>query len=458
MSSVQLTALPYSPDSANWFALISQYRQPVWLDSGRPQSIYGRFDIISANPDLIITTSGMLTRVEDHLGNQVQVTEENPIQVLQSYQPAATTPRPETPFTGGFMGYFAYDLGRRFERLPQQAKADIAIPEMDVGRYLWAIVQDHEHKKAWLVQHPQANIDAELLQKIQFHDLKQNINFDENSFKINNFKESINVDSYLKNIDKIRHYIEAGDCYQVNFAQRFTAAYQGDPLAAYLELRQSVPSPFSAFYRTGHAHILSLSPERFIAVQDGKAETRPIKGTIARGKTPDEDQRNARWLQQSAKNKAENLMIVDLLRNDLSKHCDAVKVPALFSLQSFANVHHLVSIVEGQLRPGTHPLQVLQDGFPGGSITGAPKIRAMEIIEELEPTRRSVYCGSLGYISADGNMDTSIAIRTLVCADGKIHCWGGGGIVADSDPAEEYQESLTKVGLFMKTLEEKFSG
>lgn len=457
MPSAQLTALPYSPDSANWFALLSQYRQPVWLDSGRPQSIYGRFDIMSANPDLIITTSGMQTSVQDCFGNRLETTQENPIQVLQRYQPTATNSLSETPFTGGFMGYFAYDLGRRFERLPEQAEADIAIPDMDVGRYLWAIVQDHEQQKAWLVQHPQANIDVALLETIKFHDLKKNIKSEEKSFEISKFKENIKADAYTENIDKIRHYIAAGDCYQVNFTQRFTASYQGDPLTAYLSLRQSVPSPFSAFYRTAYASILSLSPERFVSVHEGKAETRPIKGTIARGKTPDEDRQNAEWLQQSAKNKAENLMIVDLLRNDLSKHCDAVKVPALFSLQSFANVHHLVSIVEGQLRPGTHPLQVLQDGFPGGSITGAPKIRAMEIIEELEPTRRSVYCGSLGYVSADGNMDTSIAIRTLVCADGKIHCWGGGGIVADSDPEEEYQESLTKVSLFMKTLEEQFS-
>jgi para-aminobenzoate synthetase component 1 len=202
--------------------------------------------------------------------------------------------------------------------------------------------------------------------------------------------------------------------------------------------------------------VLSLSPERFIQVRGSEVETKPIKGTIKRGITPEEDAANAQWLQNSQKNRAENVMIVDLLRNDLSKHCANVRVPKLCELQTFANVHHLVSTVTGELKANASAIDVLRDAFPGGSITGAPKIRAMEIIEELEPTRRSLYCGSLGYISADGQMDTSIAIRTLVCDGNKIHCWGGGGIIADSETDQEYRESIAKVKVLMDTLEREF--
>jgi para-aminobenzoate synthetase component 1 len=191
-------------------------------------------------------------------------------------------------------------------------------------------------------------------------------------------------------------------------------------------------------------------------VEQGLAETKPIKGTIARGTSAEEDADNANALLGSVKDRAENLMIVDLLRNDLSKTCDSVAVPKLFELQSFANVHHLVSTVTGRLKPGKNALDLLETCFPGGSITGAPKIRAMEIIEELEPVRRSLYCGSLGYISSCGNMDTNIAIRTLLRDGEQLHCWGGGGIVADSQSDNEYRESIAKVNLLMNTLETSF--
>jgi para-aminobenzoate synthetase component 1 len=232
--------------------------------------------------------------------------------------------------------------------------------------------------------------------------------------------------------------------------------YEGDPLGAYLKLRTNLPSPFSAFYEFDQGCILSISPERFIRVESRVAETKPIKGTIARGSTPIEDDAAARLLTGSLKDRAENLMIVDLLRNDLSRTCTNIRVPELFGLQSFANVHHLVSTIRGEVKPALNAIDVLAKSFPGGSITGAPKIRAMEIIEELESVGRSVYCGSLGYISACGNMDTSIAIRTLVCNQGKIYCWGGGGIVSDSQVEQEYAESITKVKLLMDTLESNF--
>jgi para-aminobenzoate synthetase component 1 len=328
-------------------------------------------------------------------------------------------------------------------------------------------VQDHRTQQAWLVINKAIagaynfleieQICSAVTQKTMFHDLKSNLKSDSKSFKINTFESNLKVAEYRLAIQKIQGYITAGDCYQVNFAQRFSANCQGDSFEAYLVLRDALPSPFSAYMELSEGAILSLSPERFIKLEQNEAETKPIKGTIARGKTPEEDAANAHMLQSSLKDRAENLMIVDLLRNDLSKTCMDIKVPELFSLQSFANVHHLVSTVTGTLKPTKTAVDLLASSFPGGSITGAPKIRAMEIIEELEPVRRSLYCGSLGYISACGNMDTSIAIRTLVRDKNNIHCWGGGGIVADSESDKEYQESIAKVKVLLDTLEQSFN-
>ena len=350
--------------------------------------------------------------------------------------------------------------------MPSLATADIDLPEMCVGIYPWAIVQDHQQQQAWLVQNHALGgaynfLEIEQLctkaaQNTLFHEPQQFLKSFNNPFKINGFERKVNVSDYAAAIAKIQAYIRAGDCYQVNYAQRFSATYSGDPLQAYLALRDALPSPFSAYMALEQGAILSLSPERFIQVRGDYVETKPIKGTIKRGATPDDDRANAQWLANSPKNRAENVMIVDLLRNDLSKHCVNVRVPRLCELQTFANVHHLVSTVSAQLKPGATALDVLRDSFPGGSITGAPKIRAMEIIEELEPSRRSLYCGSLGYVSADGQMDTNIAIRTLVCDGEQIHCWGGGGIVADSETEQEYKESIAKVKVLMDTLEELF--
>src|SRR5690606_34580421 len=238
-------------------------------------------------------------------------------------------------------------------------------------------------------------------------------NLHSNAFRLNRFKKNISAERYNSSVSKIKEYIYAGDCYQVNFAQRFSAQFTGDPLIAYLALRKKLPSPFSAYMQLDNASIVSLSPERFIHIKNCHVETKPIKGTIKRGSTLEEDEKNARWLQQSKKNRAENVMIVDLLRNDLSKHCVEVKVPLLCELQSLANVHHLDCTSTCTRSPDASTIEVISDRLPGGSITGAPKIRAMEINEEHEPTRRSVYCGSMGYISTDGQMDTNIAIRTV---------------------------------------------
>ncbi len=260
---------------------------------------------------------------------------------------------------------------------------------------------------------------------------------------------------YLQKLARIQEYILAGDVYQVNYAQQFSAPFEGAPIEAFPILYEASPSPCSAYLDTGHSQILSLSPERFLSVRHGAVETRPIKGTRRRGDTPEEDEAMRQELLHSAKDRAENLMIVDLLRNDLGRCCEIGSIEAhpLFALETFSNVHHLVSAVRGQLRPELTPLDLLLSAFPGGSITGAPKRRAMEIIRELEPVPRGAYCGSFFHWTPGNGFDSTIAIRTLECRDGVVDCKGGGGIVADSVPEEEYQESITKIRVFMEVLE-----
>ncbi|MFZ2405614.1 MAG: aminodeoxychorismate synthase component I, partial [Methylobacter sp.] len=254
--------------------------------------------------------------------------------------------------------------------------------------------------------------------------------------------------------DRIKHYLKEGDCYQVNLAQRFVAACEGDPWTAYQTLRKLNAAPFSCYLNLPEVQVLSSSPERFLKLTDGVVETKPIKGTRPRKPDYAEDQQQIKNLQASNKDRAENLMIVDLLRNDISKTCKSgsVKVPKLFDVESYATVHHLVSTVTGILAENQHALDLLKSCFPGGSITGAPKIRAMEIIEELEPNRRGVYCGAIGYIGFNGNMDTNIAIRTLVHSQNTIRFWAGGGIVNDSVVEEEYQESFDKAAAMLDLL------
>ncbi len=462
--------LIYQPESAHWFLRVRHLPYAIWLDSCHPGSPYGRFDIISAAPQCIFETYGEKTSIQFCDGKHEE-SRQDPFVLLKQYLPIDNQQTEELPFTGGGLGYFGYDLGRRLERMPIKSQQDINMPDMCLGIYPWAIIQDHHQHKAWLVineglsQNLNSRYNFSAIETLFLHS-SENTKRDalalfhadkKNIFKINKFGSNLNAENYYSSIAKIQEYILAGDCYQVNFAQRFSTEFDGDPFIAYLLLREALPSPFSGFMQLKNGTVLSLSPERFIQVSGTHVETKPIKGTIKRGATPIEDAANSLWLQQSVKNRAENVMIVDLLRNDLSKHCTNVQVPTLCELQTFANVHHLVSTVTAELRENTTAIDVLRDSFPGGSITGAPKIRAMEIIEELEPTRRSLYCGSLGYISTNGRMDTNIAIRTLVCDYNKMYCWGGGGIVADSEAEQEYRESIAKVKVLMDTLELNFS-
>ena len=454
MHRLTIQTIPYHANSEILFAAVRDLPDAVWLDSGKPQSAQGRFDIISACPDAIIETVGQLSTISDSTGLRSSL--EDPFVLVE--QLLAPLSKLDTdnqyPFVGGLIGYFGYDLGRRLIDIPSTADTLATLPDMRIGRFLWALVVDHDKQRSELVFHAQCSDELQTLICSRLVNL-DSVDVD-SAFKLNKrFSATLSESQYQAAIQEIKRYISAGDCYQTNFTQHFATQFSGDLWPAYKALRSAVGSPYSVFWQWRDQALLCLSPERFIKVSDNQAETKPIKGTIKRGSNIEDDRQRAEILINSAKDRAENLMIVDLLRNDLGKNCQpgSIRVPKLFALESFPNVHHLVSTVTGDLTADATPLGLLRDSFPGGSITGAPKKRAMEIIEELEPVRRSVYCGSIGYISANGRMDTNIAIRTLIADGDTLHCWGGGGIVADSIEAQEYQESVDKIKALLTALE-----
>jgi para-aminobenzoate synthetase component 1 len=445
MLTCSVHPLPYRTNPAEYFAAIRHAPGAVLLDSGRPSAERGRYDLLSAWP------LEQLAVLPNESGNAFLQRLRNSLGQLGH----ASLPEPHRlPFVGGLIGYLSYDFGRHLETLPNQARDDLQLPDARLGLYNWALISDHLTSTSQLVFHPSL-ADTERQRLIElFSQPAQSI---PGPFTLNGeMRPDLSPDDYRQAFVRIQHYIQAGDCYQVNFAQRFRAHYQGDPWTAYCALRAACPTPFSGYQSLPEGGaVLSLSPERFVKVSDRHVETRPIKGTRPRGKDAAEDAANAAELLASAKDRAENLMIVDLLRNDLGRTCriGSVRVPELFSLESYPNVHHLVSSVTGELADDKDALDLIAGSFPGGSITGAPKIRAMQIIDELEPTRRGLYCGSLLYLDVRGEMDSSIAIRSLLVKDGQVCCWGGGGIVADSDWQAEYQESITKVKVLLETLQ-----
>lgn len=356
----------------------------------------------------------------------------------------------EIPFTGGCLGYFSYEANHPEHGL--MTPGEPLAPLVSVGLYTWALIQNHADQTSQLVFHPQCPMS---LRRQIVRLLEEPRNTAETFALTENFSSSTPKSEYLQDVKQIKELIEAGDCYQVNYAQHFSASYTGDPYQAYLKLRALSPTPLAAYMDYEWGSILSLSPERFISLQGTKISTFPIKGTMPRGEDAKADEKNREKLVNSQKDRAENLMIVDLMRNDLSRVSlpASVKTPKLFDLQSFPTVHHLISEVTAELRSDCDALDLLRNCLPGGSISGAPKRRALEIIDELEKIQRSIYCGSIFYWSSSGNMDSSIAIRTLLASQGVLHCWGGGGITADSDPEQEWQETLDKVQPLMQQLQ-----
>ncbi|MDP1574072.1 MAG: aminodeoxychorismate synthase component I [Coxiellaceae bacterium] len=424
---MQTIHLPYQKNTADLFDHFVHLPHAIFLDSAGCD----RFDIIAADPIKIIHND-VFESIKSELSN---LAAENPYQL---------------PFTIGAIGYLSYDIGRTCETIPTIAKHDISLPEAMIGIYDWSIVVDHLHQKTYFTSARTPKKTNVLLSLIKKKKHKQAI------FKIRKtFKSNMTPAAYRSAFETIKKNILDGNCYQVNLAQRFSSVYEGNPWTAYKILRKKNKAPFSAFIKVNNNDaILSASPERFIKVDNHCVETKPIKGTAKRFEDPVLDKASANELLNSEKNNAENVMIVDLLRNDLSKSCIAgsVIVSKLCALESFTNVHHLVSTIHGKLSENNTTIDVLKNCFPGGSITGAPKIAAMKIIEALEPHQRSLYCGSIFYIDASHKMDSNIAIRTALCNENNIHCYAGGGIVYDSVCEAEYEECLAKVGNILQIL------
>ena len=443
------------------FSYFSDNPWAVLLDSANANHPDANFDIISFDPLATLVTKHDKTYFEPLNPITCQNLEshslsDNPFNILQHYQRQIFSEKIQCdlPFSGGALGSFSYDLGRRIEVLPEVAKNDLSFNEMNVGFYDWALIFNYQ-AQTWSIvcySDDEAYIDTRLQQVLQ---VVTNQVPRQSEFKLaSKWTPQITKAEYADKFNRIHSYLLSGDCYQINLTQRFSAHYHGNEWQAYLKLRHQNKAPFSAFLRLPEHCILSISPERFIQLTNDKIQTKPIKGTLPRHSDTTLDQKAAIQLQNSEKDRAENLMITDLLRNDLGRVAKAgtVKVPSLFEIESFPAVHHLVSTVTAVLRDELTATDLLNATFPGGSITGAPKIRAMEIIEELEPSRRSIYCGSIGYISQDGKMDTSITIRTLITEQKRIYCWAGGGIVADSNIDAEYQETYDKVSKILPVL------
>ena len=455
----ELTVTPLSlPAHYDMATLFSHYADQDWamlLDSANSQHQDGRFDLMVAAPAATVITTGDSSSIWHRLDDRRLTSTDDPLVLLQQlvdeYIPQEKSDKNKPganvhhhlPFKAGAMGYFGYDLGRRFETLPTLANAHLRAPDMAFGIYTWSVIKDNQNGAFYYCSvDSTAGPGADAVNALA-HNTQSAGDF----ALLSPWQANMSRGGYMQKMHCISDYLRAGDCYQVNLAQRFSAHYAGNEYQAYLRLRTANQAPFSAFMRIEGNVILSISPERFLAVNGDKVQSKPIKGTRPRATDPVCDQANIDALLASEKDQAENLMIVDLVRNDLSKSCqpDSVEVPQLFQIESFAAVHHLVSTVTGTLAQNRTPIDLLRGAFPGGSITGAPKIRAMEIIEELEPHRRNIYCGSIGYLGVNRDMDSSICIRTLLCEDNNIYCWAGGGIVMDSVAHEEYQESLDKV-------------
>lgn len=451
------TELPYHSDSAVYFEAIRHKSWPIFLDSNNDSHRDARYDIQTADPFITLTTVGKNTLINRQIGSELS--SDDPFLLLQSILATFTVNQvSELPFCGGALGYFGYDLGRRIETIPSIGQDAEHIPDMVLGIYDWAIITDHQEQRCWLASYGLNSDTASKWPELEALVSSNRENKPLPSFTINSeLRSNFDRQSYQAAFEKIQHYIHEGDCYQVNLAKRFEVDAKGDPWTAYSLLREHNIAPFSCYFSTPHVTVLSSSPERLLKVSHDHVETKPIKGTRPRDlNNPQRDQQLADELQASIKDRAENLMIVDLLRNDLGKACipGSIKVPKPFALESFATVHHLVSTITGTLSQQHTASSLLRACFPGGSITGAPKLRAMEIIEELEPNRRGIYCGSVAYIGFDGKMDSSITIRTLIYSDNRLRFWAGGGIVADSDCDEEYQEVHDKAAAMLNLIDQ----
>jgi len=437
-------------DPVQAFLNVKHMPYSLFLDSADRKHPSSRYSFVMCQPvETIEAKDGKITVTN---WDQRLSFEGHPFAILQSriksWVNKATTVPNMPPFQGGAAGLFGYDLGRYLEDLPHTAENKNQTPDMAVGIYDQVLAHDYLLKKTYVFTHA---VNEDEANKKCFHFLNlltQDVAAPAYSTQALKWESNFTRDRYMDTVERVVDYIYDGDIFQANLTQRFEAELPDDfdAFLHYMHLRVVNPAPFATYMNLGNVKISSASPERFVTVRDRKVETSPIKGT--RPRVPDivVDRANKNDLLNNEKDRAENTMIVDLLRNDLSKVCDpaTINVRDLCKLESFEGVHHLVSHITATLEKDRSALDLLEGCFPGGSITGAPKIRAMEIIEELEGVRRGAYCGSMGYIGFDDAMDTNILIRTLVYESGKAILQVGGGVVADSDPAAEYQETLDK--------------
>ena len=462
----------------------------LFLDSAADPERLGRYSFLTADPVAVVWSKGAVTeRVSLPGGERERLSVDALSAVRAMLAPHAAAPVAGVPpFQGGAAGYIGYDLGALLERLPAPRYDDLAIPDVVLGVYDWVVAWDHAAGRAWVIssglphegaarrRHAAARL-AVVRRRLAGAAPRRDGRpappalptrgrvapapsypvGDADAGGVRGLCSSFTHAGYLDAVARVRDYIAAGDIFQANISQRLEAPLAESPWALYRRLRRRNPAPFAAYLELGDIAIVSASPERFVRVGDERqVETRPIKGTRPRGVGPEHDAALGRALTESAKDRAENLMIVDLLRNDLSRVCvpGSVRVPELFALEHYSTVHHLVSTVVGELAPGADAVDLLVATFPGGSITGAPKVRAMEIIAEIEPSRRGVYCGAIGYLSVTGALDTSIVIRTYLALGERVYFSVGGGIVADSDPEQEYRETLDKAQALLAALAE----
>jgi para-aminobenzoate synthetase component I len=474
------------PDPVESCARFTGLPYLLFLDSARDPERLGRYSFLTADPSIVVrgkgatvatvdTRDGRSTPVATHALAAVR-------ELLAPYQADAVPGLP--PFQGGAAGYLAYDWGAVLERIPAPRYDDLAIPDVIFPIYDWVIAWDHAEHRAWLISTgiPERGPARAVRAAARLTFARERLSGKYLSTEVNapaaaatqpaecapsypvsdteippgvELRSSFTHRGYLGALTRVREYIIAGDIFQANLSQRFEAPLRESPWSLYRRLRALNPAPFAAYLDFGGIAIASASPERFLRLDAAREiEARPIKGTRPRGFYPAHDAALGRALQESEKDRAENLMIVDLMRNDLSRVSvpGSVHVPELFALERYATVQHLVSTITGTLDPARDAVDLLAATFPGGSITGAPKVRAMEIIAELEPSRRGVYCGSIGYLSVTGVMDASIVIRTYQAVRGRVYFSAGGGIVADSDPEQEYRETFDKARALIRAL------
>jgi para-aminobenzoate synthetase component I len=459
MPFTNIRSLPYCADSELYMRALNDLGMPAFLDSANHGGNSGSLDILAAAPTAhlkvkngVLSCSDNVARLIGNSNNSNEIL--SYIRVLkEKFLPSlilGSADEHQLEHAGAVIAHLGYPT--------VNGKADFSINDAFVGIYLWTLVIDHDRRSCELRLHPSCSattIDQTLVSIEQ--SLSRTTNTQPATFCLESpLASASSFAQYQHAFAEIKSRIDSGDCYQVNLTQSFTAKGRGEPLTAYLKLRRATKAPFSAYIAWNSGALLSLSPERFVRLKKGAVLTQPIKGTRARCESDDEDKRLARELAASEKDQAENLMIVDLLRNDLGRVCEigSIDVNQLFAIESFSNVHHMVSNITGRLLSGKDALNLLASCYPGGSITGAPKLAAMEIIRKVEHKARRVYCGTVFYLGTDGSFDSSITIRSLLWEAGMLSCWAGGGIVADSSCEEEYQECFDKISNIFSALQE----